>query len=92
MALDAGLDFLKFFPAEQSGGIDFLKALASPFNGLRFFPTSGISAKNAAEYPPQPHVASVGGCCVAPDALIKAGAWAEIEALAGAANALRKTA
>lgn len=38
MALDAGLDFLKFFPAEQSGGIDFLKALASPFNGLRFCP------------------------------------------------------
>lgn len=92
MALDAGLDFLKFFPAEQSGGIDFLKALASPFNGLRFCPTSGISAKNAAEYLAQPNVVCVGGSWVAPDALIKAGDWAEIEALARAADALRRAA
>src|SRR5690606_2069838 len=92
MALDAGLEFLKFFPAEQSGGIDFLKALASPFKGLRFCPTSGIPASNAADYLAQPNVACVGGSWVAPDRLIKAKAWSEIEALAREASTLRKPA
>ena len=47
-ALEEGLDFLKFFPAEQAGGAAFLKSLASPFAGLRFCPTGGVTTKNAA--------------------------------------------
>jgi 2-dehydro-3-deoxyphosphogluconate aldolase/(4S)-4-hydroxy-2-oxoglutarate aldolase len=89
-AREAGLDFLKFFPAEQAGGAAFLKALASPIADVRFCPTGGIGPKNAAEYLSLPNVLCVGGSWVAPDDLVKAGRWDEIEALAKAASALRK--
>lgn len=92
LALDAGLDFLKFFPAEQAGGVPFLKALASPFQGVRFCPTGGVSATNAAAYLALPNVVCVGGSWVAPDNLIKAGQWAEIEALSRQTSVLRKQA
>ncbi|THF57912.1 2-dehydro-3-deoxy-phosphogluconate aldolase [Ollibium composti] len=89
-AREAGLDFLKFFPAEQAGGAAFLKALASPIADVRFCPTGGIGPKNAADYLSLPNVLCVGGSWVAPDDLVKAGRWDEIEALAKAASALRK--
>ncbi|WP_274627825.1 2-dehydro-3-deoxy-phosphogluconate aldolase [Arvimicrobium flavum] len=90
MALEAGIDFVKFFPAEQAGGAAFLKSLASPFQGLRFCPTGGISAANARDYLGLPNVICVGGSWVAPDAMVKAGKWAEVEALAREASGLRK--
>ena len=87
-AAEEGLDFLKFFPAEQAGGIAFLKALASPFAGVRFCPTGGIAAANAADYLSLPNVICVGGSWVAPDSLVKAGEWDKIEALAREASGL----
>ena len=87
-ALEEGLDFLKFFPAEQAGGAAFLKSLASPFAGLRFCPTGGVTAKNAADYLSLPNVICVGGSWVAPDDAVKAGNWALIERLAREAAAL----
>lgn len=89
-ALEEGLDFLKFFPAEQAGGAAFLKSLASPFAGLRFCPTGGVSANNAADYLSLPNVVCVGGSWVAPDDAVKSGDWARIEALAREATKLRK--
>ncbi|CDX58476.1 multifunctional 2-keto-3-deoxygluconate 6-phosphate aldolase and 2-keto-4-hydroxyglutarate aldolase and oxaloacetate decarboxylase [Mesorhizobium plurifarium] len=89
-AREAGLRFLKFFPAEQSGGIASLKAFASPLADVKFCPTGGITAKNAADYLSLPNVICVGGSWVAPDDLIKAGRWDEIEALAREASKLRK--
>lgn len=89
-AREAGIDFLKFFPAEQAGGAAFLKALASPFAGIRFCPTGGISASNAADYLGLPNVACVGGSWVAPDDLVGTGRWDEIEALAREAGGLRR--
>ncbi|AWC22695.1 KHG/KDPG aldolase [Aminobacter sp. MSH1] len=89
-AREAGLDFLKFFPAEQAGGAPFLKALASPIADVKFCPTGGISAKNAWDYLSLPNVVCVGGSWVAPDDMVKAGDWAGIEALAAEANKLRK--
>lgn len=89
-ALEEGLDFLKFFPAEQAGGAAFLKSLASPFAGLSFCPTGGISAKNAADYLSLENVICVGGSWVAPDEAVKAGDWAKIEALAREAATLAK--
>lgn len=89
-AREAGLDFLKFFPAEQAGGAPFLKALASPIADVKFCPTGGISAKNARDYLRLPNVVCVGGSWVAPDDMVKAGDWAGIEALAAEANKLRK--
>lgn len=87
---DAGLDFLKFFPAEQAGGTAFLKALASPFAGIRFCPTGGVSQKNVKDYLGLPNVVCVGGSWVAPDDLVKAKDWTAIEVLAREAAALRK--
>lgn len=90
-AHDAGLDFLKFFPAEQAGGAAFLKALASPFAQMRFCPTGGIGAKNAADYLALPNVICVGGSWVAPDDMVAAGRWKDIEALALEASRLSRT-
>ena len=87
-AQDAGLDFLKFFPAEQAGGAAFLKSLASPFAGIRFCPTGGIGTGNAKDYLDLPNVICIGGSWVAPDNLVKAGKWDEIEALARQASRL----
>ncbi|MEQ1954219.1 2-dehydro-3-deoxy-phosphogluconate aldolase [Mesorhizobium sp. CN2-181] len=88
-AREAGIDFLKFFPAEQAGGAAFLKALASPFAGIRFCPTGGVSQKNVRDYLSLPNVVCVGGSWVAPDELVKAKDWAAIEALAKEASGLR---
>ncbi|TPI70138.1 2-dehydro-3-deoxy-phosphogluconate aldolase [Mesorhizobium sp. B3-1-3] len=89
-AREAGLRFLKFFPAEQSGGIASLKAFASPLADVKFCPTGGITARNAADYLSLSNVICVGGSWVAPDDLIKAGKWDEIEALAREASKLKK--
>jgi 2-dehydro-3-deoxyphosphogluconate aldolase/(4S)-4-hydroxy-2-oxoglutarate aldolase len=87
-ALEEGLDFLKFFPAEQAGGAAFLKSLASPFAGLRFCPTGGVTAKNATDYLSLPNVICVGGSWVAPDEAVRSGDWTLIEKLARDAAAL----
>lgn len=85
---DEGYEILKFFPAEQSGGTAFLKALAAPLSGIRFCPTGGISMKNAADYLALPNVICVGGSWVAPDAELAAGNWTHIEQLASEAAGL----
>jgi 2-dehydro-3-deoxyphosphogluconate aldolase/(4S)-4-hydroxy-2-oxoglutarate aldolase len=59
--LDLGLDRFKFFPAEASGGIKALKALAAPFQGVRFCPTGGITQASAGEWLAIPEVLCVGG-------------------------------
>lgn len=87
-AREAGLNFLKFFPAEQAGGAAFLKALASPIADVKFCPTGGISVRNAVDYLSLPNVACVGGSWIAPDDLVQAGRWDTIEMLAREASAL----
>lgn len=82
--LDMGLSHFKFFPAETSGGIKALKALAAPFYQCRFCPTGGISEANAAGWLAFDPVLCVGGSWVA------SGSRAEIEAKARAAAALRR--
>lgn len=64
--LDLGLDHFKFFPAEASGGLPALKALAAPFHQCRFCPTGGIGLNNAAEWLAFDPVLCVGGSWVAP--------------------------
>src|SRR6185503_4028210 len=49
-ALEKGLRTLKFFPAEPSGGLPFLKAMAAPYGDVSFMPTGGINASNIASY------------------------------------------
>ena len=88
-ALEAGFDTLKFFPAEQAGGVPMLKALAAPFPKAMFCPTGGITAAKATEYLAQPNVVAVGMSSVAPAERIAAGDFAGIAALARTASALR---
>lgn len=90
-AAEAGYSLLKFFPAEQAGGAAFLKALASPFAGIRFCPTGGIEAANASAYLALGNVACVGGSWVAPDAMVTAGKWDDITALAQQAAGLKRS-
>lgn len=91
MALaDLGCGFQKFFPAEQSGGVGALKALAAPLYDIRFCPTGGIDAANAPDYLALPNVVCVGGSWIAPSAKIAEGDWDGITKLAQAAAALRK--
>jgi 2-dehydro-3-deoxyphosphogluconate aldolase/(4S)-4-hydroxy-2-oxoglutarate aldolase len=59
--LDLGLDRFKFFPAEASGGIPALRALAGPFGNVRFCPTGGIRVETAADWLAMDHVLCVGG-------------------------------
>lgn len=89
-AAEAGYSLLKFFPAEQAGGAAWLKALASPFAGVRFCPTGGIGPQNAADYLSLGNVVCVGGSWIAPDALVAAGKWDEITALAAEAATLKR--
>ncbi|WP_133494220.1 bifunctional 4-hydroxy-2-oxoglutarate aldolase/2-dehydro-3-deoxy-phosphogluconate aldolase [Stakelama pacifica] len=80
--LDLGLDHFKFFPAETSGGLKALKALAAPFGQCRFCPTGGISEASAPEWLAFEPVLCVGGSWVA------SGTPEEIEAKAKAASQL----
>ena len=89
-ALEHGYSLLKFFPAEQAGGAAYLKSLSSPFAGIRFCPTGGVSEKNAMTYLSLPNVLCVGGSWVAPDELVNDGKWDEIEKLARQASGLKK--
>ncbi|MBS9721009.1 2-dehydro-3-deoxy-phosphogluconate aldolase [Tianweitania sp. BSSL-BM11] len=89
MAAERGYEILKFFPAEQAGGAAFLKSLASPFQGIQFCPTGGITPSNAGTYLGLPNVICVGGSWIAPDALIASGAWDQITALAAEAAKLK---
>lgn len=84
--MDLGLSRFKFFPAETSGGLPALKALAAPFYEAAFCPTGGINEGNAAEWLAEPFVKCVGGSWVVPKGPVDA---AGIEALARTACALR---
>lgn len=83
--MDLGLSRFKFFPAETSGGLPALKALAAPFFDARFCPTGGITEATAPDWLAQPFVKCVGGSWVIPKGPVDA---AKIEALARAACAL----
>lgn len=80
-AMDAGYRYLKFFPAEASGGAKALKALSAPLPNVRFCPTGGIDAHNLAAYLALDCVVGVGGSWMLPHASITAGNWPEITEL-----------
>ncbi|MDR1732340.1 MAG: bifunctional 4-hydroxy-2-oxoglutarate aldolase/2-dehydro-3-deoxy-phosphogluconate aldolase [Synergistaceae bacterium] len=79
--LELGLSVLKFFPAEQSGGLPMLKAFAGPYSGVRYIPTGGIGPKNLAEYLAFPKVLAVGGSWMVKPELLAAGNYAEVTRL-----------
>jgi 2-dehydro-3-deoxyphosphogluconate aldolase/(4S)-4-hydroxy-2-oxoglutarate aldolase len=85
-AVVSGFSVLKFFPAENAGGIAGLRALAGPFPATRFCPTGGINEKNFRTWLAEPNVVAVGGSWLAPTADIAAGRWDAITARAKAAT------
>ena len=80
-AYKLGLEVLKFFPAEQSGGLDKIKAMAAPFPMFKVMPTGGISLKNLGEYLSCPTIAACGGSYMVTADLIDNGKWDEITEL-----------
>jgi 2-dehydro-3-deoxyphosphogluconate aldolase/(4S)-4-hydroxy-2-oxoglutarate aldolase len=88
--LEAGFTRFKLFPANVVGGVEALKAFASPFQQARFCPTGGVNAKNAADYLALPNVLCVGGSWVAPPDAVRAGDWGKITALAAEAAGLAR--
>lgn len=87
--LEAGFAEMKFFPAEASGGVDFLRSVASPVPGARFCPTGGITATSADSYLRLPNVGCVGGTWITPASLLASKDWTAVEGLAAAAAGLR---
>ncbi len=79
--IEKGLSVLKFFPAEPSGGVAMLDALAGPYASLKFVPTGGIDAANLASYARRPQVLAVGGSWMVRPEMIAAGDWTSIERL-----------
>ena len=80
-ALKFGLELIKFFPAEQSGGLAKIKALSAPFPQFKVMPTGGISLKNLKEYLSAPVIAACGGSYMVTADLIDNQKWNEITEL-----------
>ncbi|MFO6425273.1 bifunctional 4-hydroxy-2-oxoglutarate aldolase/2-dehydro-3-deoxy-phosphogluconate aldolase [Motilimonas sp. KMU-193] len=79
-ALEMGLDTLKFFPAEPSGGLPMLKALCAVYP-VQFMPTGGISPANVKDYLAVPKVLACGGTWMIPNELIDNDRWDELAKL-----------
>lgn len=79
MALEAGLDTVKFFPAEAAGGVAMMKALSGPYTGLKFIPTGGINKDNLCDYLAFKKIIACGGSWMVKGDLVKEGKFDEIE-------------
>ena len=80
-AFKLGLEVLKFFPAEQSGGLAKIKAMSAPFPMFKIMPTGGVSLKNLKDYVSSPLIAACGGSYMVTADLIDNNKWDEITAL-----------
>ena len=81
MALELGLDVVKFFPAEQNGGLAMIKAMAAPYTKVKFMPTGGINAKNLKSYLDFDKIIACGGSWMVPKDLVAAGDFEAIKNL-----------
>ncbi len=91
MAVDFGLEVVKFFPAESYGGLSTLKALAAPYTKMKFMPTGGITTKNVTEYLAFNKVIACGGSWMVKGELITGKKFDEITAISKEAAALAKS-
>ena len=89
-ALEFGLEVVKFFPAEQAGGLNYIKAIAAPYTGVKFMPTGGINATNVREYLKYNRIIACGGSWMVKGDLIKAGDFEKIKELTAEAAAIVK--
>ncbi len=89
-ALTFGLDVVKFFPAEPAGGLNFIKAIAAPYVGVKFMPTGGINANNVRDYLKYDRIIACGGSWMVKGDLIKAGDFNKIKELTAEAAKIVK--
>ncbi|MCR5436113.1 MAG: bifunctional 4-hydroxy-2-oxoglutarate aldolase/2-dehydro-3-deoxy-phosphogluconate aldolase [Treponema sp.] len=90
MALDFGLDIVKFFPAENAGGLKMIKAMSAPYPSVKFMPTGGISPSNIREYLSCDKILACGGSWMVKSDLIETGRYDEIERLTFEASEIVK--
>ncbi len=91
-ALDLGLEVVKFFPAEPSGGLPMIKAMAAAYTKLKFMPTGGINAKNVVDYLKSDKILACGGSWMVKGDLIAAGEFDKITAMCKEAAEIVKAA
>lgn len=89
-AVKRGLEVVKFFPAEQFGGLATIKALSAPYTSVKFMPTGGINAKNISEYLANPKIIACGGSWMVNSAMIAAGEFDKIKEMTSEAVACVK--
>ena len=89
-ALEYGLDVVKFFPSEAIGGINYIKAVAAPYVGMKFIPTGGINEKNVSDYLEYDKILACGGSWMVKGELIQAGNFEKIKELTMEAVAIVK--
>ena len=89
-AVKRGLKVVKFFPAEQAGGVAMIKAMAAPYTMVKFMPTGGINAKNLHSYLECDKILCCGGSWMVKGDLIKAGEFDKIREMTKEAVALAK--
>lgn len=87
-AIRAGLNVVKFFPADRLGGLPTIAALAAPFHTMRFMPSGGVGEANVVEYLAHPAVFAVGGSWMVPKQAVSAGDFETIRQLSQKAMAL----
>lgn len=88
MALDEGVETVKFFPAESLGGSAALKAISAPYSMMRFIPTGGINLQKLPEYLAFKSVIAVGGSWMVAPELLKTKNFVEVSRLAAEAVAI----
>lgn len=80
-AMELGLDFVKFFPAEQAGGVAYIKSVCGPYRNMRFMPTGGITADNLNSYLAYNKIVCCGGSWIVPAKALAEENWDEITRL-----------
>ena len=90
-AVKKGLKVVKFFPAEQAGGIDMIKAMPAPYHELKFMPTGGINPNNLEKYLKFDKILCCGGSWMVKGNLVKAGDFDKIEQLTKEAKELAQS-
>lgn len=92
IALENGLNVVKFFPAEALGGLKMIKAMAAPYVGVKFMPTGGINAENVKAYLAYDRIVACGGSWMVASSLVREGKFSEITSLVKEAAEIVKAA
>ena len=87
-AISLGLDFVKFFPAEQSGGLNMIRAVVAPYSRLSFMPTGGINPDNVRQYLADDKIVACGGSWMVKQSLLDEGNWKVVAKLVKEAAAI----